>query len=467
VRRGAALAAAATVAAVAVAPPLAEAHGLVGRTDLPIPSWLFGWGAAIVLAASFAALGALWREPRLQEPRERRLFRVPSVVDVVLGVVGVAWFAVVVYAGLAGSQTTPENLAPTAIYVLFWVGLPVLSILFGDVFRLVNPWRSVGVALEWVLGRAGRRTRPYPERLGRWPAVAGILGFAWLELALNPQDRADPSVLATLALAYAAIQLAGIVLFGVERWTERGDAFGVYFNLFSRLSPWERRDGVLHLRPMLSGAPRWPIVPGSVTLLAVAIGSTTFDGFSNGPVWASLGPDLTDLFGGGTAGGELASSVGLLGAIAVIGGFYRLGIAGMTTVGHHPEYDARELTGRFVHSLAPIAFAYLLAHYFSLLVYQGQALGYLISNPLGDGSDIFGTAHKSIDYTVIGSKTIWYVQVAALVTGHVAGLVLAHDRALAMYKNAREATRSQYWMLVVMVGFTSLGLWLLSVIGSR
>jgi hypothetical protein len=465
VRRRTALAVGGVAAALTLAPAAAQAHGIVGRTDLPIPSWLFGWGAAVVLGVSFAALGSLWREPRLQEPRVRRLFRVPGAIDAVLGVLGVAWFAIVVYAGLAGSQTTPANLAPTAIYVIFWVGVPVLSVLFGDVFRLVNPWRVVGVALELALRRTSWRPRAYPERLGRWPAVAGILGFAWLELALNPTDRADPSVLAVLALVYAAIQLAGMAVFGVRAWSERGDAFGVYFNLFSRLSPWERRDGVLYLRPVLSGAPRWTVVPGSVALLVVGIGTTTFDGFSNGPVWASLGPDLTDLFGGGTAAGEIANTIGMALCIGVIAGFYRLGIAGMTTVGR--GHDVRELSGRFVHSLAPIAFAYMLAHYFSLLVYQGQAMGYLISDPLGHGSNIFGTAHQKIDYTVIGSKTIWYVQVAALVTGHVAGLVLAHDRAIAMYRNVRAATRSQYWMLVVMVGFTSLGLWLLSVIGAR
>ena len=138
---------------------------------------------------------------------------------------------------------------------------------------------------------------------------------------------------------------------------------------------------------------------------------------------------------------------------------------GMQTVGR--GHDARELAARFAHSLIPIALAYLIAHYFSLLVFQGQAMGYLISNPLGDGSDIFGTAGNGIDYGLIGGEAIWYVQVAALVAGHVAGLVLAHDRALAIYRDAREAARSQYWMLVVMVGFTSLGLWLLSAIGER
>ncbi len=110
----------------------------------------------------------------------------------------------------------------------------------------------------------------------------------------------------------------------------------------------------------------------------------------------------------------------------------------------------------------PIALAYVVAHYFSLLAYQGQAVAYLASDPLGDGSDLLGTASASIDYSIIDANGIWYVQVGALVLGHVAGLVLAHDRALALYRNGRDATRSQYWMLAVMVGFTSLGLWLLS-----
>jgi hypothetical protein len=140
-----------------------------------------------------------------------------------------------------------------------------------------------------------------------------------------------------------------------------------------------------------------------------------------------------------------------------------LGVRGMTNVG--TGHTTGELAAKFAHTLIPIAFAYALAHYFSLLVYQGQALGYLVSDPLGEGSNIFGTADAGIDYNVVSATTIWYVQVAALVSGHVAGLMLAHDRALAIYSDAKEAVRSQYWMLIVMIGFTSLGLWLLSSLG--
>lgn len=452
----------------AILPDAASAHGLVGRTDLPVPSWLFGWAAAIVLVASFVALATLWPEPRLQEEKRRRLLRVPVVVDVVAGLVGVGLFVLVVYSGLAGTREATANFAPTFIYVHFWVGLVVLSVFFGDVFRAFNPWLAIGRAASWAgrraLGDRADRQLEYPAWLGRWPAVLGLLGFAWLELAYIHKD--DPRKLAILSLVYAGVQLVGMGLFGVRRWSRDGDAFGVYFNLFSLLSPLRRENRTLYLRRPLSGAPQLRIVAGSVVLLCVAIGTTTFDGFSNGPVWASITPDLQTFFSH-LGAGELnaimwSSTVGLVGCVLAVGLFYRMGVMGMQTAGE--GHSARELAGRFIHTLIPIAFAYALAHYFSLLIFQGQAGAYLISDPLGHGSDIFGTADTRINYNLVSTNAIWYVQVGALIAGHVAGLVLAHDRAVALYRNVRDATRSQYWMLVVMVGFTSLGLWLLSAV---
>jgi hypothetical protein len=146
--------------------------------------------------------------------------------------------------------------------------------------------------------------------------------------------------------------------------------------------------------------------------------------------------------------------------VCFVGALYRLGVAGMASIGG--GHRSGELAQRFAHTLIPIALAYVVAHYFSLLAYQGQAMASLASDPLGDGSNLLGTASATIDYNVISATGIWYVQVAALVLGHVAGLTLAHDRALTVYRRVRDATRSQYWMLAVMVGFTSLGLWLLS-----
>ncbi len=450
-------------------PAPAGAHGLVGRQDLPIPRWLFAWGAAVVLVVSFVALAVLWREQRLERAPERPLLRVPVALEVLAGVSGVAAFAAVVYAGLGGTQTATANLAPTTIYVLFWVGVPALSALLGDVFRPFNPWLAMARAARWIAGRLRRGALPeplaYPEWLGRWPAAAGILAFTWVELVYSERD--DPSTLAVLALAYAAVQLVGMSLYGIETWSRRADGFGVYFWLFSLISPLDWRDRTLRLRRPLSGLAGLVPVSGTVALLCVMIGSTSFDGLSQGQLWAGqdglalrLQRSLSDLGFSQQTALELAFTIGLLLMIGVVAALYRLGVQGMRTVGagHHAPALAR----RFVHSLVPIALAYVVAHYFSLLVYQGQAVAYLASDPLGDGSDLLGTATASIDYGVVTATQVWYVQVAALVVGHVAALTLAHDRALVVYDRVREATRSQYWMLGVMVGFTCLGLWLLS-----
>lgn len=455
----------------AALPAAAAAHGIVGRRDLPIPETAFVWAAAAVLIVSFVGLALLWPTPRLQKVVERPLFTLPAWVDPLCGVLGVALFGIVVYAGFTGTQTPTANLAPTFVYVLFWVGLVPLSLLFGNIFGPFNPWLAIGRFSGWtsrrVAGDGLPEPLPYPRRLGRWPALAGLVAFGWLELAASGGD--DPSTLSALALAYAAVQLVGMSLYGVGDWSERGDAFGTYFGIIGRLSPIAREGREVVTRRPLSAVTTLPLYAGTVTLLCAMIGITLFDGFQQGSAWTGLAPDLQRLFtdlGLGTVRAiELSSTVGLFAAIGFVVLVYRLGILGMRSVGG--PYSADELARRFAHTLVPIAVAYAVAHYFSLLAYQGQAVGYLASNPLGDvlpegDGGLFGTASWQIDYGVVDATQIWYVQVAALVVGHVAALILAHDRALATFSRVREATRSQYWMLTVMVGFTCLGLWVLS-----
>jgi hypothetical protein len=443
------------------------AHGLVGRSDLPIPEWLFGWAAAIVLIVSFVALAVLWPTPRLEDggfrPLPAALGRVLTsrAVEILCGAIGVFLLGLTIYAGFAGVQAATTNWAPTFIYVIVWVGLVPVSVLFGDVFRAFNPWRAIGRATGWLVGRFSGSTPaplPYPERLGRWPAAIGLAAFAWMELVYSDGD--SPEQLAIAASVYTVLTCIGMALYGVDRWIDRGEAFSVYFGLFARISPFERRDRQIGLRRPLSGLGKLDPIPGTVPVLAVMIGGVTFDGAAEGDLWGSIAPELTDFFGSlglePARAIEAAFTVGLIAAIVLVGAFYRLGMAGAKGVGG--GFSTTELARRFVHTLVPIAAAYVLAHYWTLLLYQGQAIGYLAVDPLGNDPNL----ERTIDYGVIGATAAWYWQVGFVVGGHCLALASAHDRALALYRQAKLAVRSQYWMLVIMIGFTSLALWLLS-----
>ncbi len=448
----------------------AHAGELIGRSDLPIPEWLFGWAAAMVLVISFVALAILWPEPKLEGDRWRPLpgGRVlgSRVVEIVCGAIGIGLLGAVVYTGLEGTQSPAANFAPTFVFVIFWIGLVPASVLFGDVFRAFNPWRALGRAVGWAAGRVVRSGLPaplaYPERLGHWPAAAGVFAFAVLELVRSGGDQPDTVAVATLI--YSAITFIAMALYGVEAWSARGEAFSVYFNLFARISAFETRDRVLGVRPPLAGLAHLEAGAGTAALLAVMIGTVTFDGAGEAPIWTGISPDLTRFFGdlglSPQPAFELTFLIGLTVAILLVAGLYRLGVLGARSVGG--GFSAERLSRAFVHSLVPIALAYVMAHYMTYLLFRGQAIVFLASDPLGDGSDLFGTATTQIDYGVIGATATWYWQVAFVVAGHAAGLTLAHDRALALYDDAKLAVRSQYWMLAVMVGFTSLALWLLS-----
>ncbi len=458
---------------------LVVGHALVGRQDLPIPEWLFAWAASLVLIVSFVALSLAWHEPRFERDRFRPLperlskMLVSRGAELLAGALGVFLLGVVIWSGLEGTEAPDRNFSVTFVFVTVWLGIVVASVLFGDVFRAFNPWRAVarvvGGLFRLIAGQPAPTPLSYPERWGRWPAAIGLLAFGWLELVYGQGGfqtvGLTPHSVAIATLVYTAYTFVAMVLFGGEKWLERGETFSVYFGMFATLSALEVRDGRLGARRALSAATRWVGgVPGSVALVLLSIAITTFDGAGEGALASpinSVYESLSDAGLGPIAAIRISNSLFLALTIAFVSGLFWAGIYGMHTV------RGSDATGRlgalFAHAFIPIALAYLVAHYFSLVVFQEQAqFTFLLSDPLGDGSDLFGTAGGGIDYAAISSNAIWYVQVAALVIGHVTALVLGHDRALKLYGDTRLAARSQYWMLALMVGFTSLGLYLLS-----
>jgi hypothetical protein len=455
------------------------AHALASRQDLPVPAWLFAWAASIVLIASFFALSAGWREPKFEDEHRRpfgerlsdALLSLPT--QVLCGAIGVFLLGFAIYAGLKGTEAPDRNFALTFIYVTAWLGFPFFSAILGDVFRPFNPWRAIGRAVggafEAIAGERPAHLR-YPERLGRWPAAIGLLAVVWLEVVYGGSGGVavglSPEPVAEAALLYTAYTLAMMALFGVEEWCERGEVFSVYFGMFGRLGIFGTRDGRLVRRRPFSAATSWAVVPGSAAVVIASIASTSFDGAQDG-AYADAIKSVVEWFS--EAGTSLLTAVRatdtvfMLLTFAGVALIYTLGVRGMRTVPGAPAF--KKLRTGFAHTLIPIALAYLVAHYFSLFVFQEQAqFTYLLSDPLGTAhTDLFGTASAGVNYNVLSANAIWYVQVAALVIGHVCGLMLAHDRALVYWPDYKKATASQYWMLAVMVSFTCFGLYLLSV----
>jgi hypothetical protein len=350
--------------------------------------------------------------------------------------------------------------------------LPLLSVFLGDVFRPFNPWRAAGR----LFGRgfallAGQPPKhlAYPEKLGRWPAAIGLIAVVWLEVVYGASGGVavglDPHAAGVAALIYSAYALAMMALFGVERWCRTGEVFSVYFGMFSQLGIFGVEGGRLGRRRPLSAATRWATVPGSTAVVIASIATTSFDGGSEGAFKGAVEKVfgwVKDVGLEPTAALRITDTIFIALCFAGVGLVYLLGVRGMRTV--HGAPPLAKLRPGFAHTLIPIAFAYLVAHYFSLFVFQEQAqFTYLLSDPLGTTTtDLFGTVSGSVDYRVISAIAIWYVQVGALVAGHVVGLTLAHDRAVAWWPDYRDASRSHYWMLAVMVAFTCFGLYLLS-----
>ena len=431
------------------------AHGVGSREDLPIPLSYAVSGAAVALVVSFLALVLLWREPRLQAatagwavPRPVQRVLDARSVRAALRVAGVVASAYVVMAAVFGRD---DALNPTAgsVFVLLWIGVPLLSVLVGPVWRLVSPVR----ALHWALCKVMRISPAdgvsrYPRRLGYWPAALTLLAFVWLELVAP--ENTSLRVLRTFFAAYVAVHLLAAGYWG-SRWFGRGDGFEVFSALAGRLSPLGRRgDGRLVVRDPLSGIAGTPIAPGLFAVVGVLLGSTAYDSFSASPWWARQLQDSP-------VSPRLLETATLVAAAVVVTGLFA-GAAALS--GRGAGLPARRAVGEFAHTLVPIVLGYVVAHYWSLLVIIGQQTVIQLSDPLGTGADWLGIGDRAIDPTLAQPTLVAVLQVCSVVVGHVLGVVLAHDRAVALLPR-RHALIGQLPLLVAMVAYTVGGLSLL------
>jgi hypothetical protein len=427
------------------------AHGIEGRRDLPLPLDLLVQGGVLALLASFFGLGLLWRSPRLRAGAAGRPVPLPiqNLVDGtgfrwllrVFGLLGTAY--VIATAVLVGDDG--RNPLPYVAYVLFWVGIVPLSLLFGPVWRRVNPLRTIHALLAGLTRiPADRGLVSLPRWVGYWPAALSLLSFVWLELAAP--DRDSVTVLMLYLGCYAAVHVGAGLLFGAG-WFAIGDGFEVYSSVVATMSPFGRRDdGRLVVRNPLDGAATFGAAPGVVVLIAVLLGSTFFDTISGSSQWAGVLQSVP-------VPATLLDTAGLLVMITLVAITFISATLLADRAGHRGR---RPVPGLLAHTIIPIVVGYVIAHYFSLLLFQGQQGITLLGGPLDSRTAI----SPAVNYGLITTTGIALVQVIAVVVGHVLAVISAHDRSVALFPQA-EAIIGQLPLMVLMVGYTVGGLTLL------
>ena len=443
--------------------PNAYAHGFGSKIDLPIPGYLYWFGGGAAVIASFAIISLFVRSKAHDDSYRTYNLRNVGIVDAlyrnksllnVFKVISVSLLILTILTGVLGSQFPVKNFAPTFVWVVWWGGFIWLHILFGDSWNFVNPWKNIFELIKFD----EKPLRQYPDKLKSWPAFGFFLIFAWIELVYP--TPAHPQFLGNMIFVYSIIVLAGMRIFGKDKWLDNCEPFTVFFNFVSSFSATRvTSDGKILLRPIASGLLDARYRFDQLCFLILILSVVSFDGLISTLFWYDV--IGIDAFGGSgrydviyvnTAG----IMVSFLAFFSIFYSFVAISRAITKT-----DITTLDLAQKFVPALLPISIVYHLAHYSAYFFLNGQLIIKLISDPFGFGWDIFGTSSYEIVRT-IDFIFLWNYQVAVIVIGHILSVYIAHRISLRVFKDGKKSIMSQAPILLLMVGYTILGLWLLS-----
>lgn len=450
------LAGASIVVALA-APAIVAAHQLTGRFTSPIPLGVYLVGAALAVAASFAVVVVGRGAATGLAVREERTVRVPALLRDGFAALGLLAWTWIVIRSVILDGLSPGDVGSLFLWTYGWVGLALVSAFIGPAWIWLDPFSTLHRIGAWALGQAGlggAPAAPYPGRTGRWPAVLGFGVFVWLELAMPA--AAGGRTLGIVLVAYTVVTLAAMAQFGRDAWQRNGEVFSVWFDLVGRLAPLalgqpdERSPAaesprLLRVRSFAAGLLEPGADRASLVLVVLSIGGILFDGLSQTQVFFDLFgvptiPEQTLLLGG-----WLGLVVGLALAVGEVVGIRAL-----------------------VAGLIPISIGYLIAHYLTFIVFDGQRIVLALSDPLGLGWDMLGTSDFEPITGWLPAAVAWSVQLLAVVGGHVVGAWAGHRvavlEATGPYVTVSEAgiqsvRRRQIPLALLMVGLTALTLW--------
>jgi hypothetical protein len=413
----------------AFAPPVA-AHTLVGRYESPLPLAVYLAGAALAVGLSFAFV--LLRDERPPTPRPGEIVRAPRWLVVGLRALGLGAWGWIVVQTLVGGSSEAE-VATLFLWVYGWVGVAIVSAFVAPVWEWLDPFASLYDLIAAGARRLGLppgRPSAYPARLGHWPAVVGFALFVWLELVLGT------GLSGLVLIGYSVATLGMMGYFGRDAWRDNGETFTVWFRTVNRLAPLSSAAGAgtdrLRRRPFAAGLleESWSIA--LVVLVAVATGAIIYDGLSQTRPWFEMFGVLDRV------GSTVALVLFLAGIVLLV--LWVASFIGLRAMGA---------------GLVPISVGYLVAHYATYLLFDGQRIVIALSDPLQLGWDLFGSASYEPGTDWIPPALVWGLQIASIVGGHMVGAWAGHAAA---ESRVRHRVR-QVPLAIVMVALTTITLW--------
>ena len=464
--------------------PAAVAHELLLHYDLPIPFDLYLYACAGVLVVTFALFGWFMRMPAtvtgsaLRAVAEREpVGRLPGWALKLVRGAALALLTFTVGTALFATRDPDRNISELLFWFFFLLGLTYATAVIGDVYALANPWKTL---VDWMRRPLGTSSRPrfvYPSWLGYWPALALYVALIWIELF----QLQKPRVLGVMLLVYTLIVLVGVWLYGKAAWFRYGDFFGVFLRIVGMLAPVAYRptangeSASVALRPPFVGTlEERPENMSMVVFVLFMLAATTYDGMHQTIFWMGLYYNhllsmLHPLWGTDLLAAQVVlekwyvvyQRVGLV----LFPFFYLaiyLGILSLVKLLTKTHLSVRTLALEFAFSIVPIALVYNVAHYLTLLLVRIPMLPFFITDPFGLNWNPFGFDYPGGEPPRLDMAIVWHAEVALILIGHLVSVYLAHRVALRLFPTRREAMVSQVPMLLLMVTYTIVGLWVIS-----
>jgi len=446
------------------------AHAFGQLYNLPVPFWLYLYGAAAALIVSFLIIGYFFNQhkreinyPKLEISQEISGLMFKSWFIKGLKTISLFFFFLTVLTGIWGIDDAYSNFNMTFFWIVFLLGFTYLTALLGNLWSIINPWRILVELGEKLTGQQTRGIFSYPRKLSYWPALIIYFLLIWWELA----GGTTPAKLSLLIIQYTLINLTGAIAFGKKNWFSYCEFFSVFFGLIAKVAPVEVDSGKIYLRPPFVGLAKDKTKHFSLLVFILfMLSSTAFDGFSSTLPWLRLSYRLETVIGSLLGENSLLTfqvvkTLGLAAAPIIFLYIYLILIA-IAKVITGTRQTILELAREFAFSLIPIALVYNIAHYYTLLLTEGQNIIRLVSDPFGFGWNLFKTANFTPNIGIVGANFVWHSQVLVILLGHVVAVFLAHLVSLKIYPSGQKALISQFPMLALMVIYTTLGLWILS-----